>query len=294
MAIEASPAVAVARALPTTHPSGRFAPGWVTVRIVPQSTDPRPMPSFGLRQRVQRFIASRRPVGDCHPDRGHWHRCTCPSEWRPCSARSMPTAAADRDRSPCARRCCAFCIRSTGGPEAPRLALRPRCVPVGRRGLARETCLAWTTSRRCRCSPMARHVGERVAVPAERMVVAGELRSHAVRRGRLTSCPSRCPTSTRGAGPTSSTKVARSSRATRRRWTDHNVHDPGITLIELFAWLIEQLIYRANRIPDRHLRKFLALAGRPRRTASSRRPCSRSRSRQVQSQQRAGGVLCWP
>jgi predicted phage baseplate assembly protein len=45
------------------------------------------------------------------------------------------------------------------------------------------------------------------------------------------------------------------------RWTDHNVHDPGVTLIELFAWCTEQLIYRANRIPERHLRKFLTLAG---------------------------------
>src|SRR5438876_4893259 len=44
-------------------------------------------------------------------------------------------------------------------------------------------------------------------------------------------------------------------------WTDHNVHDPGIMLLELFAWLTEQLIYRANRVPERHVRKFLALAG---------------------------------
>ena len=35
-------------------------------------------------------------------------------------------------------------------------------------------------------------------------------------------------------------------------WTDHNVHDPGIMLVELFAWIVEQLIYRANRIPIRH------------------------------------------
>jgi Baseplate J-like protein len=62
MALEASPAVAVARALPTTHPSGRFAPGWVTVRIVPQSADPRPMPSFELRQQVQRSLAQRAPA----------------------------------------------------------------------------------------------------------------------------------------------------------------------------------------------------------------------------------------
>lgn len=44
-------------------------------------------------------------------------------------------------------------------------------------------------------------------------------------------------------------------------WTDHNVHDPGITLLELFAWLVEQDIYQVNRIPERHRRKFLALAG---------------------------------
>jgi predicted phage baseplate assembly protein len=46
-------------------------------------------------------------------------------------------------------------------------------------------------------------------------------------------------------------------------WTDHNVHDPGITLVELLAYLTEELLYRANRIPDRHRRKFLALLGYP-------------------------------
>src|SRR5262245_63369944 len=45
------------------------------------------------------------------------------------------------------------------------------------------------------------------------------------------------------------------------RWTDHNVHDPGITLVELLAFLVEQDVYRANRVPERHSRKFLALAG---------------------------------
>lgn len=46
-----------------------------------------------------------------------------------------------------------------------------------------------------------------------------------------------------------------------REWTDFNIHDPGIMLLELFAWLSEELMYRANRIPDRHLCKFLALCG---------------------------------
>jgi len=44
-------------------------------------------------------------------------------------------------------------------------------------------------------------------------------------------------------------------------WTDHNVHDPGITLMELFAWLAEMDIYELNRVPEIHKRKFLALVG---------------------------------
>ncbi|MBK1699379.1 baseplate J/gp47 family protein [Thiococcus pfennigii] len=46
-------------------------------------------------------------------------------------------------------------------------------------------------------------------------------------------------------------------------WTDHNVHDPGITLIELLAWQVEQEMYRANRVPERSYRAFLELLGEP-------------------------------
>lgn len=42
-------------------------------------------------------------------------------------------------------------------------------------------------------------------------------------------------------------------------WTDHNIHDPGITLLELFAWIVEMDIYQLNRISDKHKRKFLEL-----------------------------------
>ena len=44
-------------------------------------------------------------------------------------------------------------------------------------------------------------------------------------------------------------------------WTDHNVSDPGVTLIEAFATMVDQLIYRLNRVPDRHYIKFLDLVG---------------------------------
>jgi predicted phage baseplate assembly protein len=44
-------------------------------------------------------------------------------------------------------------------------------------------------------------------------------------------------------------------------WTDHNVSDPGVTLIETFAFMTEQLSYRLNRVPDRLYVKFLELLG---------------------------------
>ena len=44
-------------------------------------------------------------------------------------------------------------------------------------------------------------------------------------------------------------------------WTDMNEHDPGITLIELFAWLKEMQQYTLNRIPDRTREAMLRLVG---------------------------------
>src|ERR1019366_5489000 len=44
-------------------------------------------------------------------------------------------------------------------------------------------------------------------------------------------------------------------------WTDHNVHDPGRTLIEAVATIADQLGYRLNQVPERHYRKFLDLLG---------------------------------
>ncbi len=46
-------------------------------------------------------------------------------------------------------------------------------------------------------------------------------------------------------------------------WTNHNPSDPGMTLIELFAWLAEMLIYRADQVPDRHRLAFLQLLNGP-------------------------------
>lgn len=44
-------------------------------------------------------------------------------------------------------------------------------------------------------------------------------------------------------------------------WTDHNVSDPGVTLIETFAFMTDQLLFRLNQVPDRLYVKFLELIG---------------------------------
>jgi hypothetical protein len=46
-------------------------------------------------------------------------------------------------------------------------------------------------------------------------------------------------------------------------WTNFNDSDPGVTLIQLFAFLTENLLYRSNQIPERNRRKFLNLLGLP-------------------------------
>ncbi|HEY7042970.1 MAG TPA: putative baseplate assembly protein [Nocardioidaceae bacterium] len=58
--------------------------------------------------------------------------------------------------------------------------------------------------------------------------------------------------------------VDEAKRLVQRRcpeWTDHNVSDPGVTLIEAFAQMVDQLIYRLNRVPDLNYVKFLELIG---------------------------------
>lgn len=46
-----------------------------------------------------------------------------------------------------------------------------------------------------------------------------------------------------------------------KEWTDHNVSDPGVTLIELFAWMNDLLLYRLNQVPDLHYIKFMEMLG---------------------------------
>lgn len=52
-------------------------------------------------------------------------------------------------------------------------------------------------------------------------------------------------------------------------WTDYNLSDPGITLIELFAWMTEMILYRLNRVPQKNYVSFLNMLGVQLQPASS-------------------------
>ena len=52
-------------------------------------------------------------------------------------------------------------------------------------------------------------------------------------------------------------------------WTDHSPSDPGIALIELFAFLGENLLFRFNQIPDATRQAFLDLLQIPLRPAAA-------------------------
>ncbi len=54
-------------------------------------------------------------------------------------------------------------------------------------------------------------------------------------------------------------------------WTEYNLSDPGITLIELFAWMTEMIVYRLNKVPEKNYVKFLEMIGIELQPASSAR-----------------------
>ncbi|HYI13096.1 MAG TPA: baseplate J/gp47 family protein [Thermoanaerobaculia bacterium] len=54
-------------------------------------------------------------------------------------------------------------------------------------------------------------------------------------------------------------------------WTNFNRSDPGVTLIEVFAFLTESILYRANQIPERNRKKFLQLLRIPLNAATEAR-----------------------
>ena len=60
-------------------------------------------------------------------------------------------------------------------------------------------------------------------------------------------------------------------------WTDHNVSDPGMTLIDQFAWMTDLLLYRVNELPERVHEQLLALLDVRRRPPTTARTMLRFR-----------------
>src|SRR5690606_38487695 len=50
-------------------------------------------------------------------------------------------------------------------------------------------------------------------------------------------------------------------------WTNLSDADPGMTLVQLFAWMTEMTIFRLNRVPDKTYVHFLNFIGEERRQA---------------------------
>ncbi len=82
-------------------------------------------------------------------------------------------------------------------------------------------------------------------------------------------------------------------------WTQLGESDPGVTLVELFAFLTESLLYRANRVPEVSRSKFLRLLGVPLAAATparglvafrSQRGDARSETLPAGSEVRAGDI----
>src|SRR5947207_6762360 len=42
-------------------------------------------------------------------------------------------------------------------------------------------------------------------------------------------------------------------------WTDFNDSDPGMAVVQLFAWFTDLMLYQLNRVPERNYVKFLQL-----------------------------------
>jgi len=76
-------------------------------------------------------------------------------------------------------------------------------------------------------------------------------------------------------------------------WTDHNPSDPGITLLELFASLIEAAIYQINRVPERSLEHFAALVGVARQPKDSitETPITETLRRALEALERQGRAI---
>jgi hypothetical protein len=173
LAREASPAVAVARALPLTHPSGRPAPGWVKVIVQPHSQDPRPQPSFGLRRQVESYLLARIPAA-----MGGQISVVGP-DYLPIGVEAHVVPADPQQAGPVhdavAEALAGFLHPATGGPEATGWPFG-RDVHLSDVAAVVEAVPGVDYVRTLNLLLDNTPQGEVVAVPPDRMVVAGPIR----------------------------------------------------------------------------------------------------------------------
>ncbi len=136
-------------------------------------------------------------------------------------------------------------IRTTSSSRSrswePRIQLRPR------RRRPRATTRRWSGSASPTCTP-ARQAARQPRLP----VLPGVAPCRCLARSSTTARTSSCATSWSGA-----------SRSTRPSGPTTTRATPGITLLELFAFLGENLLYRFNQIPDATELAFLRLLDVP-------------------------------
>jgi hypothetical protein len=176
LAREASPAIAVARALPATRTGRDAAPGWVTVIVVPRSADARPQPTAELRRAVSEFLSARVPASAAAQIR------VAGPQYLPVDAEAVVAARkreeAGRVHDNVAEALARFFHPLTGGPEG-------EGWPFGRdvyisdvaRALEEVEGVDFVESLVLKLDGAPQ--GETVAVPSDCIVVAGKLQVRA-------------------------------------------------------------------------------------------------------------------
>jgi predicted phage baseplate assembly protein len=77
-------------------------------------------------------------------------------------------------------------------------------------------------------------------------------------------------------------------------WTNHNAADPGVTLIELAAWMTDLLLRRLNQVPEKNYVAFLNLLGIKLRAPRAARALLQFNLVEGAAKQRVPAMPGWP
>ena len=236
--------------------------GKITLLIVPRSDDTKPLPSPGLVRLVKDYLDARRTptadlaiVGPAYVDVA-------------VSADVVPTSFEEADlvRRRIVANLDAFLHALTGAPagggwEFGRDVFLSEVVTVIEGGEGVDHVLRLSLSGQAEGADRTRDGGRRV----ELLDTPGSCRRRALTRSPWRRAEMPLPIPDLDDRSFEDLLVEGRSLIPRLapEWTNHNAADPGITLIELFAYLSELLIYRLNRVTDDNVRSFLKLLNGP-------------------------------